>query len=80
MPDASRTREQAWERASASVKAFMVAKFPGLAGVEIEHEWQGVIAETPDDLPLVGAAAARQGVWLCGGFHGHGLPGQTPMQ
>jgi glycine/D-amino acid oxidase-like deaminating enzyme len=38
----------------------------------ITHRWSGVWGETPDRLPLVGAVPGREGVWVAGGYSGHG--------
>ena len=45
-----------------------------LAGVrpEITHRWAGIWGETPDRLPLAGQVPGRDGVWVAGGYSGHG--------
>lgn len=45
----------------------------GAAGLPVTHRWAGTMGFTPDGLPLVGAAPGLPGVWLCGGYSGHGL-------
>jgi glycine/D-amino acid oxidase-like deaminating enzyme len=38
----------------------------------VTHRWAGIWGTTPDLLPLVGASPGRDGVWLAGGYSGHG--------
>jgi glycine/D-amino acid oxidase-like deaminating enzyme len=38
----------------------------------ITHRWAGVWGTTPDGLPLVGRVPGRDGVWVAGGYSGHG--------
>jgi glycine/D-amino acid oxidase-like deaminating enzyme len=38
----------------------------------ITHRWAGVWGETADRLPLVGRLPTRDGVWIAGGYSGHG--------
>ena len=36
------------------------------------HRWAGIWGTTPDLMPLVGAVPGREGVWIAGGYSGHG--------
>jgi glycine/D-amino acid oxidase-like deaminating enzyme len=38
----------------------------------ITHRWAGIWGETPDSLPLAGQVPGRDGVWVAGGYSGHG--------
>jgi gamma-glutamylputrescine oxidase len=38
----------------------------------VTHRWAGIWGETPDRLPLVGPVPGRPGVWVAGGYSGHG--------
>lgn len=38
-----------------------------------EHYWSGIIAMTPDSVPMVGAVKGKPGQWICAGFNGHGM-------
>jgi glycine/D-amino acid oxidase-like deaminating enzyme len=38
----------------------------------ITHRWAGIWGETPDLLPLAGRLPGRDGVWVAGGYSGHG--------
>ncbi len=54
-----------------SLEAYLGAHLPFARGAAIEARWAGTMGFTPDRLPLAGAMAA--GVWVLGGFTGHGL-------
>ena len=43
-------------------------------GVEepVTHRWAGTMGFTDDELPLVGAVPGMPGVYVCGGYTGHG--------
>jgi gamma-glutamylputrescine oxidase len=38
----------------------------------ITHRWSGIFGMSPDGLPVVGAVPGRDGVWVSGGYSGHG--------
>jgi len=38
----------------------------------VTHRWAGIWGETPDALPVVGRLPGRPGVWVAGGYSGHG--------
>ncbi|KAL7623740.1 hypothetical protein AAE478_005293 [Parahypoxylon ruwenzoriense] len=42
-------------------------------GEGLFHAWTGIIAMTPDSVPLVGKIEGREGQWICAGFNGHGM-------
>ncbi|MCB0215113.1 MAG: FAD-binding oxidoreductase [Chloroflexi bacterium] len=62
------------------LEAWLAASWPDLAAraepamPTIEARWAGIMAWTPDRLPLIGAVPGRPGIWLACGFSGHGLP------
>ena len=39
---------------------------------EITHRWAGVFGLVPDLMPVVGELPGREGVWVAGGYSGHG--------
>jgi glycine/D-amino acid oxidase-like deaminating enzyme len=41
-------------------------------GEGLWHTWTGIIAMTPDSVPLVGQVPGAPGQWICAGFNGHG--------
>jgi gamma-glutamylputrescine oxidase len=42
----------------------------------VERRWAGIWGTTPDLMPLVGRVSGRDGVWVAGGYSGHGnVPG-----
>jgi gamma-glutamylputrescine oxidase len=38
----------------------------------VTHRWAGIWGTTPDLMPLVGPVPEREGVWIAGGYSGHG--------
>ena len=38
----------------------------------VSHRWAGIFGLTQDMLPLVGPVPAREGLWIAGGYSGHG--------
>lgn len=38
------------------------------------RRWAGLMAFTPDYLPIVDRVPGMPGVWIAGGFSGHGMP------
>lgn len=54
------------------MSAFL-ARFPGLAGVEVTHQWSGTMGFSRDGLPLVGAAPGSPAALVGAGFTGHGF-------
>ena len=39
----------------------------------VTHRWAGVMGFSPDGLPLVGQVPGTPGVYVCGGYTGHGM-------
>jgi glycine/D-amino acid oxidase-like deaminating enzyme len=48
--------------------------FPELSDLPVARRWAGLMAFTSDYLPVADAAPEMQGVWVGGGFCGHGMP------
>lgn len=48
--------------------------FPKLAPLRVTRRWAGTMAFTADYLPIADRAPGLPGVWLVGGFCGHGMP------
>jgi glycine/D-amino acid oxidase-like deaminating enzyme len=59
---------------SAGLRGFLPGHFPLLHGIEIEYEWSGLMAFTPDHNPLVGPLPGRPGEYIAAGYSGHGMP------
>ena len=38
----------------------------------ITHRWAGIFGLVPDLMPVVGPAPGRDGLWVAGGYSGHG--------
>ena len=49
-----------------------VANCPNCGAPRITHRWAGIWGTTPDLVPLVGRSPGRDGVWIAGGYSGHG--------
>eukprot|EP00127_Corallochytrium_limacisporum_P005016 Clim_evm12s197 gene=Clim_evmTU12s197 len=41
---------------------------------QAESDWTGVMAYTPNALPAVGPVPRMEGLFVCAGYHGHGMP------
>lgn len=48
--------------------------FPALSGLRVVQRWAGLMAFTLDYLPVADVVPDMQGVWVVGGFCGHGMP------
>ena len=40
--------------------------------LHVEAEWTGVMGYSRDGCPWVGAVPEQEGIWVCGGYTGHG--------
>ncbi len=49
----------------------------GLKELDAAAQWTGIMGYSRDDHPWVGKVPDRQGLWLCGGYTGHGMPNGT---
>lgn len=58
----------------ASIERVLPRLFPQLAGLQVARRWAGLMAFTADYLPVADAAPDLPGVWVAGGFCGHGMP------
>ena len=58
---------------SENLLAYAHEHFPVLHGVPFPHVWTGIMAGTPDGLPLCGALPGQPGVFALLGFNGYGL-------
>ena len=73
--DASFDSEQTDVEATTDlVQARIDALVEQLAGYrpQVTHRWAGIWGTTPDLQPLVGLVPGREGVWVAGGYSGHG--------
>src|SRR3954453_2525375 len=62
------------EETTPAVQERIEAFVDQLAGFRpaITHRWAGIWGGSPDGLPLVGRVPGREGVWVAGGYAGHG--------
>ncbi len=56
-----------------ALEGFRSAHFPGLEREPIAYRWSGIMSYSGDGLPLIGAVRDREGLFLAGGYTGHGL-------
>ena len=64
-------------RIVSELKKWLTHTFPEISqAAEFEYSWKGLIAVTRDGMPLVGplSSSHREGVFVCGGLGGHGMP------
>lgn len=59
---------------TARIEAVLPRLFPELTGLRVARRWAGPMAFTADYLPVADAAPGLPGVWVTGGFCGHGMP------
>lgn len=58
----------------AAIEHVLPRLFPALGGLRVARRWAGLMAFTSDYLPVADAAPGLPGVWVVGGFCGHGMP------
>lgn len=49
----------------------------GLEELQAAAQWTGIMGYSRDDHPWVGKVPNEEGLWLCGGYTGHGMPNGT---
>lgn len=54
-------------------RAFMARHLPAFSPLSVTRRWTGIMAFTPDGLPLVGAVPGSARQLVCAGWNGHGL-------
>ena len=59
-------------RLAYAFEKFLEAR-PDCAEVPILHRWAGVIDASPDSVPTIDAVSGTGGLWVAGGFSGHGF-------
>jgi gamma-glutamylputrescine oxidase len=62
------------DEVTARIEDVIPRLFPQLDGLRVARRWAGPMAYTADYLPVADAAPGMPGVWLGGGFCGHGMP------
>jgi sarcosine oxidase subunit beta len=48
-------------------------RLPALGEASISQAWAGLYEMTPDAMPLIGAVAGAEGMFVIAGFSGHGF-------
>lgn len=49
----------------------------GLTELKAAAQWTGIMGYSRDNHPWVGKVPGQEGVWLCAGYTGHGMPNGT---
>jgi len=49
----------------------------GVTELKAAAQWTGIMGYSRDNLPWVGKVPDQEGLWLCGGYTGHGMPNGT---
>jgi glycine/D-amino acid oxidase-like deaminating enzyme len=49
----------------------------GMHELEVDMAWSGIMGYSRDNAPWVGGVLGMEGVWLCAGYTGHGMPNAT---
>jgi gamma-glutamylputrescine oxidase len=62
------------EDVTARIEDVLPRLFPELGPLRVARRWAGPMAYTADHLPVADAAPEMPGVWIGGGFCGHGMP------
>ncbi|OJF16239.1 NAD(P)/FAD-dependent oxidoreductase [Couchioplanes caeruleus] len=57
-----------------ALENFLPAAFPGFPRIEVRRRWAGVMDQTADGRPVIGAVPWAQRQWVIAGFGGHGMP------
>lgn len=57
----------------AALEQVLPQLFPSLSGLQVVQRWAGVMAFTPDALPIIDQVNDIPGAWIAGGFSGHGM-------
>ena len=52
---------------------YLEKHFPSLSTIGVHSEWTGIMAGSPDALPLVGEVPGRPGEYACLAFNGYGM-------
>ena len=60
-------------RITANLRDYVQQHFPALRDTAFPHVWTGIMAGTPDGLPLLGALPGRPGTFTLLAFNGYGL-------
>ena len=56
-----------------ALESYLAQHLPFARAARIEARWSGIMAFTPDGLPLAGRLAIPSAPWVLGGWTGHGL-------
>ena len=63
----------------AAIEQVFPRLFPALGELRVARRWAGLMAFTADGMPIAERAPGLPGVWVVGGFCGHGMPFGMPL-
>jgi len=66
-------RDEVADVIQSALREFVGVHFPSLESAPASHRWSGIMAFTPDGLPVVGRMPEEDGLYLAGGYTGHGF-------
>jgi len=64
--------DQVTENIQGALAEFVRMHFPLPQAAPVTHRWSGIMAYTPDGLPLVGRVSGEEGLYAAAGYTGHG--------
>ncbi|HET8841395.1 MAG TPA: FAD-binding oxidoreductase [Ktedonobacteraceae bacterium] len=62
------------EEVQAAIEQVFPRLFPALSGLKVAQRWAGLMAFTPDYIPVADRVPDVPGAWVVGGFSGFGMP------
>jgi glycine/D-amino acid oxidase-like deaminating enzyme len=65
--------ERPTDKVQEALESFLEEAFPELAGRSVLRRWAGIMAFTPDGLPLFGEVPHMPAALYGAGFNGHGM-------
>lgn len=72
--DAGVREHQPTQEVQSALEQVFPRLFPALDGLKVVQRWAGLMAFTPDYLPIVDNVPGIDYAWVAGGFCGHGMP------
>jgi glycine/D-amino acid oxidase-like deaminating enzyme len=72
--DVGVTASEPTAEVQAAIEQIFPRLFPELGMLHVARRWAGLMAFTSDGMPIADRAPGLPGVWIVGGFCGHGMP------
>jgi glycine/D-amino acid oxidase-like deaminating enzyme len=55
------------------LESYVRERFPALRDMKVAQRWAGIMAFSPDGVPVMGELSRAPGTWFLGGYTGHGM-------